>query len=568
MSIYLNKKMKRRLLLASSVLISLVIISCQKSSINHTSEIKLKQQSTAATALATETILDSGSSWKYLDNGSNQGSAWRSPTFDDTSWSTGSGQFGFGDGDETTVLQSGFITYYFRKHVNIADKSALGDSVVLSMIHDDAAVVYINGSEVLRTSLLPQTGSIAYNTGTSTFIPTAQENSFFNYKIASSHFNTGDNVIAIEVHNQNASSSDVSFDCSIKNAVASSFDPDGPYVFYRNNQYVVKSIDRENGYITQTYASRDQVSLNIELPGGDSFAVNLKPQLISREPAESATLPAKYFATSDIEGGIDGFIMLLKKANIIDNNYNWSYGAGHLYIMGDVFDRGEYVTQCLWLIYKLEQEAVAAGGKVHFILGNHDIMNMIGDYRYVNAKYMTNVQTMGEPYSALYDANSELGKWLRSKNILEKSGTTLFLHAGISPDVAALNQTVTQLNTHLISKINQTCTSSDCKTATSSSVGLYWYRGMAQETLTQTQVDNILTKFGADRTYIGHTILNNEITLLYQNKILEIDLQHTNNYQNGYMEGVYYNNGCYFKFHTTQSQVTYTPLIGTNCTAP
>ncbi|AOM79508.1 metallophosphoesterase [Pedobacter steynii] len=560
--------MKKRLLFACSTIIGLAIISCQKSSIDSASEIKMKQTSTALTALATEPILNSGSSWKYLSNGSNQGTAWQSPAFDDASWNTGSGQFGFGDGDEATVLQSGFITYYFRKHINIADRSALTDSVVLSMIHDDAAVVYINGSEVLRTSLLPQTGTITYTTGTSTYIPTAQENNFFNYKIASSRFNTGDNVIAIEVHNQNATSSDVSFDCSIKNATTAVADPDGPYVFYRNNQYVVKSIDRESGYTTQTYATRDQVSLNIELPGGDSFAVNLKPQLISREPAESATLPTKYFATSDIEGGIDGFIMLLKKANIIDNNYNWTYGSGHLYIMGDVFDRGAYVTQCLWLIYKLEQEAATAGGKVHFILGNHDIMNMIGDYRYVNAKYITNAQTMGENYSALYDANTELGKWLRSKNILEKSGTTLFLHAGISPDVAALNQTVTQLNAHLISKINQTCTSSDCKTATSGSVGLYWYRGMAQQALTQTQVDNILTKFGADRTYIGHTILNNEITLLYQNKILEIDLQHTNNYQNGYMEGVYYNNGCYFKFHTTQSQVTYTPLIGTNCTAP
>ncbi|MGN7990272.1 metallophosphoesterase [Pedobacter sp. 22226] len=527
---------------------------------------ELKQESVVQGVISPQSVVDEKSSWKYLDNGSDQGSAWRSAGFNDSGWKTGAGQFGFGDGDEATVLQSGFVTYYFRKHVNITDVNALPDSVILSMIHDDGAVVYINGTEVLRTPLMPQTGTITYTTGTSTFIPTAQENNFFTYKIAKSHFNNGDNVIAVEVHNQNSSSSDVSFDLSIRNAVES--DPDGPYVFFRNNQYIVKSITKQNGYVSQTYASRDQVNLNVELPGGGSFAVNLKPQLLNREPSESATLPTKYFATSDIEGSIDAFILLLKKANIIDNNYKWTYGTGHLFIMGDVFDRGKYVTQCLWLIYKLEQEAANAGGKVHFILGNHDIMNLIGDYRYVNAKYTANAQTIGEPYSALYDADSELGKWLRSKNILEKSGNTLFLHAGISPDVAALPKTVTDLNVYVGNVINKTCTTQNCKTATSSSVGLYWYRGMAQQTLTQAEVDAILAKFGADRTYIGHTILNNQITLLYQSKILAIDLEHANNYNNGYMEGVYYNSGCYFKFHTTQLNSTYTPLIGSNCSTP
>jgi hypothetical protein len=561
-----NKKMKKQFLVACWLVAAAATMSCQKMGLNPSSKDELKKESNIQAVTLAGFILDEKSSWKYLDNGSDQGLAWRSSGFNDASWKTGSGQFGFGDGDEATVLQSGFVTYYFRKHINVADVNTLPDSVILSMIHDDGAVVYINGVEVLRTPLLPQTGAITYTTGTSTFIPTAQENNFFDYKIASSRLSTGDNVIAIEVHNQNNSSSDVSFDCAIKDFVAS--DPDGPYVFFRNNQYVVKSISRENGYVSQTYSSRDQVNLTVELPGGGSFAVNLKPQLISREPSESATLPSKYFATSDIEGSIDAFILMLKKANIMDNNYNWSYGTGHIYIMGDVFDRGPYVTQCLWLIYKLEQEAANAGGKLHFILGNHDIMNLIGDYRYVNAKYMTNAQTIGETYSALYDADSELGKWLRSKNILEKSGSTLFLHAGISPDVAALPKTVTDLNVYVGNVINKTCTTQNCKTATSGSVGLYWYRGMAQQALTQAQVDAILTKFGADRTYIGHTILNNQITLLYQNKILAIDLEHANNYNDGYMEGVYYNSGCYFKFHTTQLSTTYTPLIGSNCTAP
>lgn len=545
-----------------------LMISCQSSNLDPTeSEIEAKNQTSAKEMkLANETqLLPPNSSWKYLDNGSNQGTAWRTSAFNDTDWATGTGQLGFGDGDEATVLQSGYITYYFRKHINIADVNALPNSLTLSMIHDDGAVVYVNGTEVLRTALLPQSGTIAYTTGTSTYLPTAQENNYFDYQIPKSYFQTGDNVIAIEVHNQNTGSSDLSFDCKITESAQQ--DPDGPYVFFRNNNYIVKSIDPTQGFTSQTFATRSQVALTVQLPDGNSFPVSLQPQLTVREQAEYSTLPAQYFATSDIEGGIMGFILMLRKAGIIDANYNWSYGNSHLFIMGDVFDRGQYVSQCLWLIYKLEQEAATAGGKVHFILGNHDIMNLIGDFRYVHAKYTDNVPVLGETLTSLYDANSELGKWLRSKNVIERAGNTIFLHAGVSPEVAALNQSVTTLNNYVNPVINKTCTSADCKTATGSTYGLYWYRGMANQALTQTQVNSILTSLGAERAFIGHTILNNQITLLYQTKIVDLDLSHAENYLQGYMEGVYYN-GCYFKFHTTQSQTTYTPLIGSSCVQP
>jgi len=559
--------MKKKML-SAGIAALVLMMSCQKEAVNPSvteTGLKLKVVDKQLSLATGAQLLAPGGSWKYLDNGSNQGTAWRAAAFNDAAWASGAGQLGFGDGDEATVLQSGHITYYFRKHLNIADVNALPGSLILSMIHDDGAVVYVNGAEVLRTSLLPQSGTITYTTGTSTYLPTAQENNFFDYSIPSSYFQTGDNVIAIEVHNQTTSSSDVSFDCKINESVPQ--DPDGPYVFFRNNSYIVKSIDRTQGFTTQTFATRSQVALNVQLPDGNSFPVSLQPQLVAHEQAEYTSLPAKYFATSDIEGGIMGFILMLKKAGIINSSYNWSYGNSHLFIMGDVFDRGQYVSQCLWLIYKLEQEAAAAGGKVHFVLGNHDIMNLTGDFRYVHAKYNNNVSVLGETLTTLYDANSELGKWLRTKNMVERAGNTLFLHAGVSPEVSALNQSVTTLNNHITSKLNGTCTSNDCKTATSSSYGLYWYRGMAQETLTQTQVNDILTSLNAERAFIGHTILNNQITLLYQTKVVDLDISHANNFLQGYMEGVFYN-GCYFKFHTTQSQTTYTPLIGSNCTQP
>ena len=74
-----------------------------------------------------QTLLAYGSSWKYLDNGTNHGTAWRATGFSDAGWSTGNAQLGYGDGDEATVVSYGsnasnkYVTTYFRKTITAAD---------------------------------------------------------------------------------------------------------------------------------------------------------------------------------------------------------------------------------------------------------------------------------------------------------------------------------------------------------------------------------------------------------------------------------------------------------------
>ena len=140
-----------------------------------------------------------GSEWKYLDDGSDQDTVWQELAFDDSQWSVGHGHMGYGEGDETTLLEPGHITYYFRKIVSVPDTSLL-DSIYFNIVHDDGAVAYVNGTEVLRSALMPP-GPITYLTGTTTFIPTDVENDFWTYKVDKSYFQNGDNIIAIEVHN-------------------------------------------------------------------------------------------------------------------------------------------------------------------------------------------------------------------------------------------------------------------------------------------------------------------------------------------------------------------------------
>src|SRR4029453_10783367 len=109
-------------------------------------------------ASAQTTLIAYGASWKYLDNGSNQGTAWRAVSFSDASWRTGNAELGYGDGDETTVVRYGssssfkYVTTYFRKTITVTNAGQYS-GLSLSIKRDDGAIVYINGTEVFRTNM-------------------------------------------------------------------------------------------------------------------------------------------------------------------------------------------------------------------------------------------------------------------------------------------------------------------------------------------------------------------------------------------------------------------------------
>src|SRR3954452_10721093 len=102
--------------------------------------VSLAQGGTAGAA--TTTIVSAGSAWRYLDNGSNQGTAWRASSFVDSSWAQGNAQLGYGDGDESTVVSCGpsattkYRTTYFRRQFTV-DTSQLNAPVTLNLKRDD-----------------------------------------------------------------------------------------------------------------------------------------------------------------------------------------------------------------------------------------------------------------------------------------------------------------------------------------------------------------------------------------------------------------------------------------------
>jgi hypothetical protein len=156
-----------------------------------------------------------GSQWKYLDNGTNQGTAWRGTSFNDTSWATGSSELGYGETDQNTTLSFGadsnnkYITSYFRKSISIPNLS-LFSGFVMNVKRDDGIVVYVNGNQVFINNL---TASPTYTTLAS--LASDDGNSSITTILSPSVFVNGNNVIAVEIHQNTITSSDITFDMEL-----------------------------------------------------------------------------------------------------------------------------------------------------------------------------------------------------------------------------------------------------------------------------------------------------------------------------------------------------------------
>ncbi len=169
----------------------------------------------APTQFITNTLIAYSNVWKYLDNGTDQGTAWRSNTFNDASWASGQGQLGYGDSDEFTVVSYGpdsankYVTTYFRRAFSITNAASF-TNLAISMIRDDGGVIYLNGVEVFRSPNMPA-GAILYNTLTVGTAPPDNTVDATNFPSAPLLLE-GTNVIAVEIHQQAVASSDISFD--------------------------------------------------------------------------------------------------------------------------------------------------------------------------------------------------------------------------------------------------------------------------------------------------------------------------------------------------------------------
>ena len=329
---------------------------------------------------------------------------------------------------------------------------------------------------------------------------------------------------------------------------------DGPYVSYNGNQVFVKYImnDHGNKLVKQDsmpLSEKSNLSLNVLTDEeGKTFTVKLKKDL-ENEKTEFSKV-SKQFIVSDIEGNFGAFRKLLQANNVMDANFNWTFGNGHLVLTGDFVDRGTQQTEVLWLIYSLEEKAKAAGGYVHYVLGNHEIMNMSGDLRYLNAKYVEHAILLHENFTALYGENTELGKWLRTKNVIEKVGDILFCHAGVSAAVNRMDLSTSKINKLVRPYYADTTYQYNSAEADTlySDLGPFWYRGYYSGVKASTiQVDSTLSAYKVKHIATGHTVIADTISVLYNGKVLNTDVHHAK----GHTEGLLIEDGKYYRATAT-----------------
>ncbi len=170
----------------------------------------------------TNTLVSKGSSWKYLDNGSNQGTAWRAPDFNDVAWATGASPLGYSTATPGSYLGTPFgtpvsygsnssakyITTYFRKTFTVADISGIS-GMTLNLLRDDGAVVYLNGTEVARVNM--PAGTINSSTSASS----SSDYGYLAIPLFPSSLLAGTNTLAVEIHQGSATSSDIVMDAEL-----------------------------------------------------------------------------------------------------------------------------------------------------------------------------------------------------------------------------------------------------------------------------------------------------------------------------------------------------------------
>ncbi len=342
-----------------------------------------------------------------------------------------------------------------------------------------------------------------------------------------------------------------------KKSDKSTADNDGPHVFYENKRIVVRSVVGHNKAATvviDTVAIGDKAAVLLNCTFSRhpewNFTTHLKANL--HNEAAVYNRADSIIALSDVEGNFKAFRALLIQNGVMNSRYQWTFGSGHLALVGDLFDRGLHVTECLWLIYHLEGEAEQAGGKVHFVLGNHDIANLSGKLREVRNKYIENAKRMHVDYTQWYTSNTELGRWLRTKNVVEKVGGVLIVHGGISKQVNALSMSLLQINDlcrryyDTDDDARQDELEEPAKTLYSQKASPFWYRGYVGEEATKKQLAHTLKMYNISAIIVGHTVVDS-VETLYGGRVMAIDTKHAE----GISQGVLYTGGVFYRIDDT-----------------
>lgn len=327
---------------------------------------------------------------------------------------------------------------------------------------------------------------------------------------------------------------------------------DGPYVIEEK----VFNVNTQNELQITSLKETDSILVKVDNKDKDAFYVHLQNNYLVK--SDKYSFPEKLVAISDIEGNFNAFSSFLINNGIVDENLNWKFGNGNLVLVGDFVDRGENVTQVLWLIYKLEQQAKLVGGRVHFVIGNHEVLNFQGNGGYNTEKYIKVAQEISgyeeweKAIAFMYSDKTELGKWLQSKNVIEKIGDYIFVHGGLSTDLLKYELSLNDINKKTREHWDENLyTDPGNDEVANTLVGRrspIWYRGLVKryksyyDKIDENNLDKILNYYSAKKIVIGHTIVSN-VSRDFGGKVIRIDVKHGKEKNSSKTQGLLIENG-------------------------
>lgn len=302
--------------------------------------------------------------------------------------------------------------------------------------------------------------------------------------------------------------------------------------------------------------------------GGLIYASNALAQTSLPANDPTLSLQDRVIAIGDIHGDYENFIALLKSTGLVNEKLDWAAGETTLVQLGDQTDRGPDSRKVIDLLRRLAKQAKRADGQVIVLNGNHEVMNITGDLRYVHPgeyaafksrnskryqqsyyrqtlKTLKKAATNDEPFVETdqfkrewslqfplgyvehryaWSPDGEYGKWALGNPLAVKINGTVFVHGGISLDYAALG----------IERINYTATKEikDPELWGEGSIiddadGPLWYRGWAlrdETPETEAELNTTLNRLGAKRMVMGHTPLLNSVVSRFGGKVLIADV--------------------------------------------
>jgi len=278
------------------------------------------------------------------------------------------------------------------------------------------------------------------------------------------------------------------------------------------------------------------------------------PRVTAAAPSCRIDGVERIVAIGDVHGAYDRFAEILRAAGVVDARLRWAGGRAHLVQMGDVVDRGADSRKSLDLLERLQGEALRAGGAVHPLLGNHEVMRLLGDLRYVvPAEYEAFVTAGSErarndfveeaqpslreqllketplgfaEMRAAFARDGRYGNWLRKLDTVVQINGVLFVHGGISPEIAVMS--CDAINTTVRRELNEdleTTRDAPLESLSARENGPLWYRGLVQESdAFASSLDEILAKQQVRAIVVGHTVTpDGRIRTRFGGKVIQLD---------------------------------------------